>query len=34
MRLSMQEYDKFMGKFWGVYGSRFSDDEKLDAIIE
>ena len=33
-KLKMLEFDKFMPAFWGVYASRFSDEEKLNTMNE
>jgi glutathione S-transferase len=33
-KLLMLEFDKFMGAFWGAYVSRFTDDEKINTMIE
>jgi len=30
----MLEFDKFLPKFWGCYGSRFTDQEKIEALAE
>jgi hypothetical protein len=34
LRLAIIEFDKFIPKFFGCYGSRFTDQPKIDDLIE